>query len=753
MLMNSKWITYATGEYKDENARYGNPSPYFRKSFKIYKSVDNVRLFISALGVFKVYVNGCAASNDCLAPGWVDYSKKLPLIEYDITGKISEKNAVGVVLGDGWAVGHIGSNYTFKRNCWSDRIEFCAEIRIRYTDGTDEVIGTDNSWRATSGEILRSDIYMGEYTDARRSLGNYSVFEYDDSAWEDAEETIFKFSRNLYLWKMPIPPVTVRKVFKCNKIFERGNVCIYDVGQNIAGVLQCAVKGDAGAKIIIRHGEVLDGERLYTENLRKAEATDTYVLAGGRREIFRPLFTYHGFQFAEIKKIGRVEIDCVIAEAMSCRLERSGDFKCSDEVVNKIYENALWSMTDNFFSVPTDCPQRDERLGWLGDAQIISRSAMYNFDCERYFDKYLADIRDAQLGNGAVPAVAPLPRVGYYTYSGRNSCGGWSEAPGEISYNHYRMYGDKKIIRENLSCLKALLSYYEAESGGCLRKGENSYGDWLCIGEPTDKSLIANLYYARAAWIAQKLCAEIGDYEQSRYSELYEKIKKAIRERFWTRDARFVSDTQSAYVIAYKTGIITDKEARGNIKRRLREDNMHITCGFLGIRFLLPTLCDLGMSDEAYDILTQRTYPGWGYSVTQGATTIWEHWDSNSKDKLKEMNSFNHYSLGSCVEWMYEYCLGIRADNSAAGFERVFISPYICRNGKITSVSGSYISKHGRISVDWKTEDDACRYSVTLPDNMSVEYTFDGFTVKDRIIKGNTTEFILNVDRGVDGDV
>lgn len=745
MLLHSDWISYTTGEYKGADARYGNSSPYFRKSFNLAKKVSSAKMLISALGVFKVYINGSSVSDDYLSPGWVDYSKKLPLIEYDITERLGEKNAVGVVLGDGWAVGHIGSNYTFKRCTWSDRIEFTAEIHIQYADGTNEVIGTDKSWRASCGEILYSDIYMGEYVDKRLSLGDFSEPCYDDSKWDFAEVPEFKFSRNLYLWEMPIPPVVVKERFLPKKLSETDNRIIYDVGQNIAGVMRCVVRGESGGKIIVRHGEILKDGKLYTDNLRKAEQTDTYVLAGDGEETFRPLFTYHGFQFAEVETVGMVEVIEVTAEAMYTDLARSGTFECSDEMVNKLFSNALWSQADNFYSVPTDCPQRDERLGWLGDAQIISRSAMYNFDCESYFAKYLADIRDAQFGNGAIPAVAPLPRVGYYTYSGRDISGGWSEAIGEITYNHYRMYGDKQVIRDNLPCLKRLLAYYETDSTGYLRDGGNSYGDWLSIGTECDRGLVANIYYARAAYIAYRLCGFINDDDEERYKTLYENIKKAIRCKYLDNNQRFTTDTQSAYVLSFKSGIITEKEAKDNLKRKLLEDNMHLTCGFLGIRFLLPTLCDIGLVNEAYGILCNRTYPGWGYSVEQGATTIWEHWDSNSVDRLKGMNSFNHYSLGSCVEWMYEYCLGIRPFLNTPGFKKVIIKPYISFSGKITSAKGDYNTKYGKITAEWTVDDSICRYQVTIPKEIDFEYDFPNMEILEKNVFGETTEFILKL--------
>ena len=746
MLLNSKWITFQTGVYKTADDKYGNPSPYFRKEFVLKKSVKSAQLLISALGVFKVYINGNAVSDDYLSPGWVDYSKKLPLITYDISDKLKEKNAIGVVLGDGWAIGHIGSNYTFKRNCWNDRIELSAEIRITYADEERDVISTDTTWKASEGEIRRSDIYMGEYVDGRKRLGDFSQFGYDDSSWEYAEEASFKFSRNLYLERLDIPPIRVKHIFQAVKISETSNTLLYNIGQNIAGVLRCRVKGEKGAKIVLRHGEVLDEEKLYTDNLRKAEATDTYILSGSPEgEVFRPLFTYHGFQYAEISLSGNVEILDVKAEAMHTDLEKVGDFTCSNEIVNKIFSNAMWSLRGNLYSLPSDCPQRDERLGWTGDAQIFCRSAMFNVYAKEYYGKYLADIRDAQLGNGVIPAVVPLPRVGYYTYSGRNASGGWSEAGAEITYNHYMMYGDKQIIFDNLYSIKRLLDYYKEDSIEYLRDGENSYGDWLSVGEETDKSLVANIYYARAAFITYRLCDIIGDAEREKYKALYENIKNAFRSKYFI-DGKLISDTQSAYVMAYKSGLISEDETKDNLSQRITENNGHLTCGFLGIRFLLPALCDLGMQNIAYDILVQKSFPGWGYSVVNGATTIWEHWDSNSKENLKEMNSFNHYSLGSCVEWLYEYCLGIVVSEKTAGFEKIKIRPYIDISGRITSASGWYQTKNGRVSVSWKNTGDIFIYEIELPDKTEAEFVFNGLKIQGKETINRKIKYELKVN-------
>ena len=726
MLFESKWITYQTGEQKTAEDVYGNPSPYFRKTFSLHGVVKKATLLASALGVYKIDLNSAPVSRDYLSPGWVDYSKKLPFMRYDITERLEKNNAIGVVLGDGWAVGHLGSTDTFKRNGYSNRIEFTALIRIEYRDGSCEEISTDQTWRASKGAIQRSDIYMGEYVDARLDLGDYSRFDYDDSAWDFAQEVRFKFSRNVYLQEMKIPPITVKHTFTPTLVKKEGSTYLFDVSQNISGVLSCEFRGDRGSKAVLRHGELLFEDSLYTENLRKAEATDTYVLSGNGIERFRPLFTFHGFRFAEITLFGNVEIVSLKAEAMYSDLKESGNFTCSHPITKKVFQNALWGQRDNFLNVPTDCPQRDERLGWTGDAQVFCQSAMFNMDCRLFFENYLADVRDAQLGNGIIPAVAPTPPVGNHAYTGYDASAGWSEAIGEIPYCHYKMYGDKKILRDNLPALKKLLDYYEIESPDHIRGYVGRYGDWLSLGTKTDLSVISTLYFARAAYLAGEICAALGDFEEERYKALYRSVREAFRNQFISKDGKILSDTQSAYVIAYQFGIIDLASAKENLLRKWQEDGEKLTCGFLGIRFLLPTLCEIGRSDIAYRLITTTEYPSWGYSIQNGATTIWERWDSYTEENgiRKGMNSFNHYSLGSCTEWLYTHVLGLRPNFSHPAFAKIFLCPYFDTTGTITEASGHYDSDHGKIELSWKKIGNEFIYQAQIPEEIPFHAEF-----------------------------
>lgn len=746
MQFHAKWIYHQTGEPAGPDAKYGNPSPYFRKAFTLCKPLIKASLTVSALGVFKVYVNGQATADDYLSPGWVDYSKKLPYITYDMTDKMTDKNAVGIVLGDGWAVGHLGSTSTFKRNGYNDRIELMAELFLEYADGTSEKIETDHTWKAHDGAIRRSDLYMGEWIDDRLSVEGFSRYSFDDSDWDEAKETEFRFSRNLYLKKSDLPLTVVKHRFIPTLLKEENNCFLYHFGQNIAGAVRCRINGDRGTKLTFRYGEMLEHGKLYTKNLRKAEATDVYILSGRKDEWFRPLFTYHGFEYMEVTVEGHAELDDIAGESMYTDLETTGDFSCSDEVVSKVFQNALWGQRDNFISVPTDCPQRDERLGWTGDAQVFCQSAMYNMDCRAFYKKYLADIRDAQLGNGAVPAVAPLPYVGYRSYTGRDAAAGWSEAIMIIPYVHYKMYGDISVIRDNLPAAERLFEYYENETGGTLRDGDDMYGDWLSVTETTDKGLVANLYYAYAAFLLAEMCSLLNDPKENVYRAAYERIRADFRSRYLCSDGRLSSDTQSAYVMAYRFGLITADEAKDNLVRTVMRANCHLTTGFLGVKYLLPVLCDLGRSDLAYTVLTNRTYPGWGYSVVNGATTIWERWDSYTQENginNTSMNSFNHYSLGSCAEWMYEYCLGLRPNVKNGGLKSITLMPYFDLSGKITRANGSYKCAFGKISLSWCRDENLFHYYAFVPQKIKTNFAFPGMETVKAENDGETAHFIL----------
>lgn len=754
MILDAFWINYETGEPKGALDRYGNPAPYFRKAFSLKEKPKKAVLRLGAMGVVKAYINGEAAADDYMTPGFADYRKRLPIYEFDVTDRLGVNNAIGLVAGDGWAVGYMGND--MYRNNWCDRIFVMAELIVEYADGTKEKICTDDNWLVSTGEILRTDNYMGEFIDHRLDLGDFSAPDYDDSAWKtvaaitmedrfqsdkskrnydqyvdrDCALYRFNFNRKAELARQPF--VTVKhRLSPINSYKDKNGNTVYDFGQNMVGVVSARVTAKSGTRLTFRYGEMLRADgTVYTENLRRAEATDVYISAGGEKEKFRPLFTFHGFRYMEVATDGEAKIEDVTGEVMYTDLKKTGEFTCSDEVVNKLYQNVVWGQRGNFLSVPTDCPQRDERLGWTGDAQIFVGSAMFNMDCKAFYEKYACDLRDSQYGNGAVGGVAPHVPHFDYTEEGDRLAAGWADAITVIPYEHYVTYGDKRILTDNIGAMKAFVRFCRDTSDGLIRPEADNFGDWLNVGSETDKSVLNTLYFAYSASLTARACRIIGDCDEAEFAALYEDIRRAFRSAFVEADGTIKSDTQTAYLLAYAFGIATEDEIKSHLVRKIHEANDHLATGFLGVKFLLPVLCEIGESELCYKILTNRTYPGWGYSVVNGATTIWERWNSYTTEHGfgdVRMNSFNHYSFGSCCEWMFKYCLGISPVESDPGFRKVLVRPFVDFSGKLTSASGSYECAYGKIAVKWTVTGRTARYEIAIPAGVTPIYDFSAY--------------------------
>ena len=601
-----------------------------------------------------------------------------------------------------------------------------------------ERICTDETWKATSGEILRSDIYMGEYIDHRLSLKNFSDYDYDDSTWKNASiKNDWTFNR--FLDKMRVPITKVKHRLNGKLINSFGNTFIYDFSQNMTGVVSAIINAKSGTKLTFKHGEMLNADgTVYTANLRSAEATDVYICSGEKDECFKPLFTFHGFRYVQIEIEGKAKISNIVGLVIYSDLRATGDFTCSDENVSKLYQNIVWGQRGNFVNVPTDCPQRDERLGWLGDAQIFARSAMFNMDCKEFYEKFIYDICDAQLGNGAISGIAPqVPHRNGNILTMRVSAG-WRDALVILIYEHYLMYGDKNIIYKTISNIKRYIEHLEY----CLENDffvKEEFSDWLGVNEETDPYVLNLIYSAYSAHLTYEICKIINDEQADYYLRLFEKIKTRFRKECLFDDFKIKNDTQTVYLLAYAFNLVSVDEVKHNLLRKFHEANDHLTTGFLGVKYILPVLSDIGEIDLAYKILTNKTYPSWCYSVLNGATTIWERWDSftyenginngNTKGtciNVEGMNSFNHYSLGSCCEWMFTHCLGIKP--ASAGFEKVIIKPIVDFSGKINWAKGFYESKNGRFDVSWRVKYNKAELFVVTPLNVDVEFDFSSYS-------------------------
>ena len=703
------WITRHEKENKN-TFTYGMPLTRFIYRFLCDKKVTKAELKISALGIFRVEING-REIEEYFMPGYTNYNKYVLLCSYDITKDMQEKNCIAVTVGDGWFAGRLG--YTSERAIFGDRTRLYASIRLIYEDGTEETIETDDTWKAYQSEIQYADFFNGEYIDENKRIDGFAEYERLNNA------EIVTENRRFEMYDME-PVVCVDKLKP--KQTKRENSILLDFEQNFAGVIKFTVKGRKGLKINIRHAEMLsmDGE-LYMDNLRSARCTDTLILSDKPCK-FQPKFTYHGFRYAEITiengSLNEVEITDICGLVLSQALKRTGYFECSDEIVNKVYENAYWGQLGNFISVPTDCPQRDERLGWTGDAHVFCDSAMYNADCNRFYRNYMNVLREDCCENGAVPSFVPM-----FFGVNQETCGSpcWGDAVAIIPYMHYCFYGDKKIIEENLPQAKKWIDFYRAHlNKENLVEGLFTYGDWLSVKEETDKAVMVQSFYGYSLLLVAKMCEILGE-NVAEYKELHCKAKAAFRKVLVDEKGCVKSDTQTAYLVAYMAGFMTAEEIKEPLKHAIHRQNDTLTTGFIGVRFLLPVLSELGESELAYKLIKKTEYPSWGYSVVNGATTIWERWNGYTKEKgffNPSMNSFNHYSLGSCVYWLYAYVLGIQPQ---AG-EKIKIAPKF--SGQLKYAKGSYAFKKGRIFVSWYYRDTEIVLEVEKIGEFELEFSF-----------------------------
>ena len=709
------WITSHEKDKKSNKIANEMPLMVFLRRFYCLKRVTKAELKISALGIFRVEING-REIDEYFMPGYTNYNKYVLLCSYDITRDMQGENYISVTVGDGWFAGRLG--YTSERAIFGDKTRLYAEIRLAYEDGTEEIIETNNRWKAYETEIRYADFFNGEYIDENKRINWLAHYETLENALEVIE------NRNFKAYDME-PVVCVDKLTP--KQTKKENSILLDFGQNFAGVINFSVKGRKGLKINIRHAEMLsmDGE-LYMENLRSARCTDTLILSDKPCK-FAPKFTYHGFRYAEITiengNLNEAEITDICGLVLSQNLKRTGYFECSDKIVNKIYENAYWGQLGNFISIPTDCPQRDERLGWTGDTQVFCDTAMYNADCKRFYRNYMQALRADCCEDGAVPSFVPM-----FFGVNQETCGSpcWGDAVAIIPYMHYCFYGDKSIIQENLEQAKKWIDFYKAHlSAENLVERLFTYGDWLSVKEETDKKVMMQCFYGYSLLLVAKMCDIIGE-DSLIYKDLHAKAKEAFRKYLIDDEGQVTSDTQTAYLVAYVAEFMTAEEIRLPLTRAIRRQNDTLTTGFIGVRFLLPILSEIGETELAYKLIKNTVYPSWGYSVVNGATTIWERWNGYTKEKgffNPSMNSFNHYSLGSCAYWLYAYVLGIRPH----GGNKITIAPDFSR--QLTYAKGSYAFEKGSVAVAWRYEDTKIVLEVEKCGDYILEFSFGDRTV------------------------
>lgn len=725
--------------------------PMLRRDFMVRNgaALKRARLYVTARGIYDGYVNGAPLTEDWFTPGASQYDKHIQYQVYDITKRLQPgANAMGFYLASGWwsdAQTYTLMNY----NYFGDRPSLLAMLELRYEDGTQEVIGTDcESWRYSGeGPVLYASNFHGEQYDARREaeISAFSTAAYAHEAWS-APARIHPVpipeEEQAQPWPAPNhtdpeitaqigPSVGVVDILTAKSMRQpQPGVYIYDLEQNIAGVPKIRLHGRPGQVIRFRYGEIVYpplndygplAGLILTENLRDASAMDLYICKGEPQgEEFFPKLTFHGFRYVEITGVEEPPaLEDVTCAALSSIRTRTGDIQTSDPLVNRLFRNICWSQSANFISIPTDCPQRNERLGWMGDAQVFAKTAGYNADVRHFYSRFLQAARDLQSPEGQYPNIAPVG----------GGFGGiaWESAGIIVTWETFQQYGDRRIVEENFDACMRYIKYLRSKGEPVLLRKVGPLGDWLASDMSTDNLLIWNAIYAYDVKILAKMARAIDRQEEAKVLEnLFQQIQETWnvtfvdnttgKTRSWDGQ---INDTQCSYALPLSYGIFTREnagKAAEHLARRTREVGHKVTTGFLGTAPLNPVLCDYGYSEDAYALLFQTEYPSWLYSVTQGATTIWERWNSYTVEKgfggNNSMNSFNHYSLGAVGAWLYEYVLGIARDEEAPGFSRFILKP--CIQG-LAYANGFYESIHGRIESGWERTEGEIRYFAGVP--------------------------------------
>ncbi|OMF27578.1 alpha-L-rhamnosidase [Paenibacillus sp. FSL H8-0548] len=710
------------------------PSPMLRKTFELTGKVKKARLYATALGLYELELNGKRIGDSYFTPGWTSYSHTIQTQTYDVTELLAASgNALGAYLGNGWYKGNLAWH---EQKClYGDRLALLVQLRIEYEDGRTELIVTDESWKAAISQIQLSELYHGETYDARLERADWSTAAYHEPASEWHAVEILQHGKEMLKPQINEPVRKQEHLKPIALLVTAKGERVLDFGQNMVGWVQFTVQGEPGAEVKLLHAEVLDHEgNFYTDNLRNAKQCIRYVLKGSEQEAYEPRFTFQGFRYVQL--IGFPEtlaLDDFTGVVLHSDMKETGQFECSEPLVNQLQHNIKWGLKGNFLDVPTDCPQRDERLGWTGDAQMFIQTASYLSNVAPFFTKWVRDLASDQGEDGGVPFVIPQVLA-----EKDSSSAAWGDAAVICPWTIYVCYGDKRILEEQYDSMKAWVSYIQ-------RQGENEFlwntgfhfGDWLGLDAKsgdyvgaTDRDFIATAFYAYSVSLVKKTADVLNEAEDAaKYQELYDKIVAALREEFVTAAGKLAIPTQTAHVLALMFGLLdekAEKRAIDKLSELLEQSDFHLTTGFVGTPYLNHVLSLHGRNDLAYKLLLQQTYPSWLYPVTKGATTIWEHWDGIKEDGSfwsKDMNSFNHYAYGAIGDWMYRVAAGIQTVEEAPGYKQIVIAPQPGEG--IRWAEGSLETLYGKVSSKWScSEDGAFTLDVSIPPNTSAHIIF-----------------------------
>lgn len=745
LLNRKEWIADWITSDTEEDVKKSGTCSMLRRSFEIRGKVKKATVYATSLGLYQLQINGRNVTHCLFAPGWTSYKKRIQYQTYDVTHKLAEgRNAIGALLGSGWYKGNLTWNNT--HNFFGDKKALFFQMHILYEDGRQEVLCSDSRWKAASGPLCLSEIYHGESYDARLEKDGWSEGDYDDSQWEGVN--LLAHTRDILVAQESVPVKRIEEIAPKSIFTTPRGETVIDFGQNMVGWVRFTVTGVAGSKVVLKHAEVLDKDgNFYTANLRKAQQTVKYRTRGNGVECFEPHFTFQGFRYVKVEEYpGTPSLDHFVGVVIHSDMEKTGSFRCSDPLVNQLQHNILWGQKGNFLDVPTDCPQRDERLGWTGDAQVFIRTACFNMEVVSFFTKWLRDLTADQLDDGSVPFVVP-----HVLKTSAYSSAAWGDAAVIVPWTLYLCYGDTRILEEQYGSMKAWVEYQR-------RQGSNEYlwntgfhfGDWLSLNTKTgngagttDTGLIATAFYAYSTQLLFKTAQILGYTEEaSRYEELHKKIAENFRKEFVTPNGRLVSSTQTAYVLALMFDLLEDRDKNRAIEmlegyireKELKEgtgdpeeNGCYLTTGFVGTPYLCQVLSENGRHDIAFKLLMQKGYPSWLYQVTKGATTIWERWDGIKEDgsfQKEQMNSFNHYAYGAIGNWLYTKVCGIDVDERQAGYKHIHIRPMPGK--ELDFAEAELETLYGRIRSGWERKQDTMIVKIEIPPNTTARVVLPG---------------------------
>lgn len=721
---------------------WSSPPCRFRRGFDVGFRPARARAYVTARGIYELHVNGTRVGRDELTPGWTDYRHRLQYQVYDITDLLVEgANAVGAVVADGWWSGYIGFDPRHRAQHYGTHPELLAQIHIEGPDGERLVVATDDDWTEAPGEIRWADFLGGEGHDHRLATPGWDRPGFDDSAWAAALVTDADTSTLVAQLDEPVrvtEDVLAREVTRT----PSGRYLV-DFGQNLVGRVRLRLAGlTAGTTLTLRHGEMLEEGELYTANLRSAAATDEVVVADGSPEEFEPCFTTHGFRYVEVcGHPGELSTADLTARVLHSDTAMVGELHCSDLMIEQLISNIRWSQRGNYVSVPTDCPQRDERLGWTADAQIFLPTACYNADLAAFMSRWIGDLIDGQDADGAFPDVAPLILLD------REGAPAWGDAGVVIPHHLWRVYGDRRVLERSFAAMRGWVDHIERHNPDLIwrRATGNSYGDWLQIDAATPRDIVATAYFARSATLVADAAEALGrGVEAARYADLAGRIRAAFTDAFAKPDGVIGGGTQSAQLMALAWRLIPADLRPATFEhlcRDLESRDCRLTTGFVGIPLLCPVLTEGGREDLAFALLHQEAFPSWGYSIRRGATTIWERWDGWTDERgfqSVNMNSFNHYSLGSVGEWLWRSVAGIGQGADSVAYVDLVIEPRL--GARLDWVTARYDSPRGVVSVDWRRDGAGVSGRLEIPPGRPAQVLIPARTAGDITVDGHAVD-------------